>query len=243
MDLQANATGNGTAPAETTSPATTAGTTAPAAAAAAAAAASAAASAAATAAASAAAAAAAKKKAQSRRGKPPPERPQRALLCLSLQNPLRKLCISVVEWKYPFLISFIFSRFALHRSCPDSFTRYLARAFSEITSRNKHVMSLGRHVVWTESLSSGGSPRERADAGLSLDFFFAKIVGLPLMTASGQGIEKRWFICARNFVASVQCTPGHSGKCACPKWATTRVLMTDHIDMICLQRIHWPGFC
>jgi hypothetical protein len=109
MDLQANATGNGTAPAETTSPATPAGTTAPAAAAAAAAAASAAASAAATAAASAAAAAAAKKKAQSRRGKPPPERPQRALLCLSLQNPLRKLCISVVEWKYPFLISCIFS--------------------------------------------------------------------------------------------------------------------------------------
>ena len=53
-------------------------------------------------AAAAAAAAAAKRKAMSRRGKPPPERPQRALLCLSLTNPLRKLCISVVEWKYPF---------------------------------------------------------------------------------------------------------------------------------------------
>ena len=30
-------------------------------------------------------------------------RPVRALCCLSLKNPLRKLCIRVVEWKYPFL--------------------------------------------------------------------------------------------------------------------------------------------
>jgi len=29
--------------------------------------------------------------------------PTRSLLCLSLTNPLRKLTISVVEWKYPFL--------------------------------------------------------------------------------------------------------------------------------------------
>ena len=29
-------------------------------------------------------------------------RPMRALFCLGLKNPLRKLCISVVEWKYPF---------------------------------------------------------------------------------------------------------------------------------------------
>ena len=56
-----------------------------------------------TAAAEAAAAAAAKRKAMSRRGKPPPERPPRALLCLSLTNPMRKLCINVVEWKYPFI--------------------------------------------------------------------------------------------------------------------------------------------
>ncbi|XP_032955552.1 voltage-dependent L-type calcium channel subunit alpha-1S isoform X2 [Rhinolophus ferrumequinum] len=36
--------------------------------------------------------------------KPVPEilpRPPRALLCLTLQNPLRKACISIVEWKYP----------------------------------------------------------------------------------------------------------------------------------------------
>ncbi len=28
-------------------------------------------------------------------------RPPRALFCLSLKNPFRKLCISIVEWKYP----------------------------------------------------------------------------------------------------------------------------------------------
>lgn len=36
--------------------------------------------------------------------KPVPEilpRPPRALFCLTLQNPLRKACISIVEWKYP----------------------------------------------------------------------------------------------------------------------------------------------
>ncbi|XP_071054916.1 muscle calcium channel subunit alpha-1 [Onthophagus taurus] len=34
-----------------------------------------------------------------RGGKPPPDRPQRALFCLHLKNPVRKLCIDVVEWK------------------------------------------------------------------------------------------------------------------------------------------------
>lgn len=34
-----------------------------------------------------------------RGGKAPPDRPQRALFCLYLKNPLRKLCIDVVEWK------------------------------------------------------------------------------------------------------------------------------------------------
>ncbi|CAK1546603.1 unnamed protein product [Leptosia nina] len=37
-----------------------------------------------------------------RRGlKVQPERPKRALFCLTLKNPLRKLCIDIVEWKYP----------------------------------------------------------------------------------------------------------------------------------------------
>lgn len=37
-----------------------------------------------------------------RRGKPPPDRPKRVLFCLDLKNPIRKLCINIVEWKYPF---------------------------------------------------------------------------------------------------------------------------------------------
>ncbi|XP_036860616.2 voltage-dependent L-type calcium channel subunit alpha-1S isoform X2 [Manis javanica] len=46
--------------------------------------------------------------------KPVPEvlpRPPRALLCLTLQNPLRKACISVVEWK-PFETIILFTIFA-----------------------------------------------------------------------------------------------------------------------------------
>lgn len=43
-----------------------------------------------------------------RSGKPQPERPTRALFCLGLKNPIRKLCITVVEWKYPFQ-TFIFN--------------------------------------------------------------------------------------------------------------------------------------
>lgn len=43
-----------------------------------------------------------KKRPVRRGGKPPPDRPQRALFCLPLKNPIRKLCIDVVEWKYPF---------------------------------------------------------------------------------------------------------------------------------------------
>lgn len=31
--------------------------------------------------------------------KPQPDRPVRALFCLTLKNPLRKLCIDIVEWK------------------------------------------------------------------------------------------------------------------------------------------------
>jgi len=49
-----------------------------------------------------AAAGAAGQKRQQRRGKPQPDRPQRALFCLSVKNPLRALCIRIVEWKYPF---------------------------------------------------------------------------------------------------------------------------------------------
>lgn len=37
-----------------------------------------------------------------RGGKAQPDRPVRALFCLGLKNPIRKLCIEIVEWKYPF---------------------------------------------------------------------------------------------------------------------------------------------
>lgn len=54
---------------------------------------------------SAAAAAAAASKRPVRRGvaKAQPERPIRALFCLGLRNPIRKLCITIVEWKYPLM--------------------------------------------------------------------------------------------------------------------------------------------
>lgn len=37
-------------------------------------------------------------------------RPERTLFCLTLRNPLRKLCIKIGEWKYPFnfFINFLF---------------------------------------------------------------------------------------------------------------------------------------
>lgn len=46
-----------------------------------------------------------------RGGKPQPDRPIRALFCLSLKNPLRKLCIDIVEWK-PFEYLILLTIFA-----------------------------------------------------------------------------------------------------------------------------------
>lgn len=37
-----------------------------------------------------------------RRGKAQPDRPVRALFCLGLKNPIRKICIYITELKYPF---------------------------------------------------------------------------------------------------------------------------------------------
>lgn len=51
------------------------------------------------------------KKPVRRGGKPQPDRPQRALLCLTLKNPLRKLCIDIVEWK-PFEYLILLTIFA-----------------------------------------------------------------------------------------------------------------------------------
>ena len=43
-----------------------------------------------------------KKRAVAQQKKPPPqpeERPERALFCLTLDNPIRQLCIKISEWK------------------------------------------------------------------------------------------------------------------------------------------------
>lgn len=37
-----------------------------------------------------------------------PEKAERVLYCLNLKNPLRRLCIGIVEWKYPFHSCLIF---------------------------------------------------------------------------------------------------------------------------------------
>lgn len=47
-----------------------------------------------------------------RPGKQLPDRPQRALCCLTLKNPLRKLCIGVIEWKYP-----LYYNYRVHLNC------------------------------------------------------------------------------------------------------------------------------
>lgn len=47
-----------------------------------------------------------RKRANARKQQNQNVRPQRALFCLNLQNPIRKLCIRVVEWRYPFSRNF-----------------------------------------------------------------------------------------------------------------------------------------
>ncbi|EMP25372.1 Voltage-dependent L-type calcium channel subunit alpha-1C [Chelonia mydas] len=42
---------------------------------------------------------------QKKQGTTTATRPPRALLCLTLKNPIRRACISIVEWKYPFRFS------------------------------------------------------------------------------------------------------------------------------------------
>lgn len=46
-----------------------------------------------------------------RGGKPQPDRPVRALFCMNLKNPLRKICIDIVEWK-PFEYLILLTIFA-----------------------------------------------------------------------------------------------------------------------------------
>ena len=40
-------------------------------------------------------------------------RPKSALCCLTLSNPIRRACISIVEWKYPFHLLLYFLPFLI----------------------------------------------------------------------------------------------------------------------------------
>ena len=62
----------------------------------------------------AAAAAAQQPKKEKRKLPKPPERAQRTLFCLDLKNPIRKKCIQIVEWKYPFRNTQMFEPFTFY---------------------------------------------------------------------------------------------------------------------------------
>lgn len=75
---------------------------------------------------------------QTAKKRPPPrkaarsaaqERPIRALFCLGLKNPVRKLCISIVEWKYEVFIQFGLYTYVLHliifKTNPNKFYFFL----------------------------------------------------------------------------------------------------------------------
>lgn len=54
-----------------------------------------------------------------RRGiKQPPDRAPRALFLFTLKNPIRKICINVVEWKYPFMYFTITTGSSENRESP-----------------------------------------------------------------------------------------------------------------------------
>ncbi|TRZ22844.1 hypothetical protein HGM15179_004267 [Zosterops borbonicus] len=56
---------------------------------------------------------------QKKQGSTTATRPPRALLCLTLKNPIRRACISIVEWKYPFF--WVVRRVVVHLiSCLES---------------------------------------------------------------------------------------------------------------------------
>lgn len=58
-------------------------------------------------------------------------RPPRALLCLTLKNPIRRACISIVEWKYPLSSHEARLVFMLHVMCNDM--RHVSLSPSRLT--------------------------------------------------------------------------------------------------------------
>lgn len=66
---------------------------------------------------------------QKKQGTTTATRPPRALLCLTLKNPIRRACISIVEWKYP-----------LARAGPSG--RAFVRASSRSSARGNRCFGL-----------------------------------------------------------------------------------------------------
>lgn len=84
-------------------------------------------------------------------------RPPRALLCLTLKNPIRRACISIVEWKYPLGTMAVWHWYQRNDpKCVDS-TRHLSVAAmtegcmwekgreEKSTSGTQHVNNPGMH--------------------------------------------------------------------------------------------------
>ncbi|XP_023238098.1 uncharacterized protein LOC111636940 [Centruroides sculpturatus] len=63
------------------------------------------------------------KKKPARKGPKVVERPLRALFCLTLKNPIRKLCIDIVEWKYPLNVEGIMEELCKYKSTRSIYKR------------------------------------------------------------------------------------------------------------------------
>lgn len=46
-----------------------------------------------------------------------PEKPPRAFFCLTLKNPIRRLCIKIIDWKYPFYLNFFNFQSGINGTC------------------------------------------------------------------------------------------------------------------------------
>ncbi|XP_022250017.1 voltage-dependent calcium channel type D subunit alpha-1-like [Limulus polyphemus] len=76
-----------------------------------------------------------------RKGPKIAERPVRALYCLSLKNPIRRTCIGIVEWKYPFVRKMVFFinvreiAFENPHPCSEGSNGYHCDAFQNLTCK------------------------------------------------------------------------------------------------------------
>lgn len=105
-------------------------------------------------------------------------RPPRALFCLTLENPIRKLCIRIVEWKYPFVIlKFlgVYSRFyylglfylvcMVFTACVDVVLEFdvnhakvmLSTKVRFFSVKSKWIYTFGSHLLPLCATSCGGN--------------------------------------------------------------------------------------